>query len=78
MVAVTLESVLEQARQLQPDEQEQLLTTLERERRIAHLNKKLDEWLNDESGYDEEVWPQVQAALDQTREDLGMRKLFDE
>jgi hypothetical protein len=78
MVAVTLEAVLEQARQLQPDEQEQLLATLERERRVAHLDKMLDEWLSDESGYDEEVWPKLQAALDQTREELGMRKLFDE
>jgi len=78
MVAVTLEAVLEQARQLQPEEQERLLSTLERERRIKHLNTMLDEWLSDESGYDEEVWPQIAAALDQTRGELGMRKLFDE
>jgi hypothetical protein len=78
MAGVTLEAVLEQARQLSPEERGELLAALEHERRLAHLEKALNEWLSDESGYDEEAWPQLQAALDQTRSELGMRKLFDE
>jgi hypothetical protein len=27
----------------------------------------IDEWLQDESGYDEEAWPQVKADLDEHR-----------
>jgi hypothetical protein len=77
MVAITLEAVLEQARQLQPDEQEQLLTILEQER-VARLDNLFDAWRNDTSGYEDEAWPELQAALDRTRAELGMRKLFDE
>jgi hypothetical protein len=36
----------------------------------------LDEWLQDESGYDEETWPELKVALDRDR--LSKRKLFDE
>jgi len=36
----------------------------------------LDEWLKDESGYDEETWPELKEALDRDR--LSKRKLFDE
>lgn len=35
----------------------------------------LDEWLADDSGYDEETWPEIKAALDRDR--LSARKLFD-
>ncbi len=35
----------------------------------------LDEWLHDESGYDEETWPELKEALDRDR--LSERKLFD-
>ena len=35
----------------------------------------LDEWLQDESGYDEETWPELKKALDRDR--LSERKLFD-
>jgi len=35
----------------------------------------LDEWLNDHSGYDAQVWPQLKQALDEDR--LSDRKLFD-
>lgn len=34
----------------------------------------LDEWMADESGYDEEAWPELKEALDRDR--LGYRKLF--
>jgi hypothetical protein len=36
----------------------------------------LDEWLQDESGYDEETWPELKLSLDRDR--LSKRKLFDE
>lgn len=77
-MAVTLDTVLEQARQLPPDERMKLLTILEQERRAVRLEQVLDEWLDDDSGYDEAVWPELEEALEQTRADLGMRKLFDE
>lgn len=35
----------------------------------------LDEWLCDESGYDEETWPRLKRALDEDR--LSARRLFD-
>ncbi len=34
--------------------------------------KLLEEWLQDESGYDEETWPELK------RDRLSDRKLFDE
>jgi hypothetical protein len=36
----------------------------------------LDEWLNDESGYEEETWPKLKEALDRDR--LSNRPLFPE
>lgn len=41
--------------------------------RLLHL---LDEWLMDESGYDEATWPKLKAALEQDR--TSSRNLFDE
>lgn len=38
------------------------------------FRKLLDEWMADDSGYDEEAWPEIKDALDQDR--LGYRKLF--
>ena len=35
----------------------------------------IEEWLADDSGYDEEAWPELKAALDRDR--LSSRKLFD-
>ena len=35
----------------------------------------LDEWLQDESGYDGETWPELKESLDRDR--LSDRKLFD-
>ena len=77
MAAIGLETVLEQARQLSPAERERLLAILERDRRDARLEKLIEEWRNDASGYEDEVWPELQAALDRTREKLGRRKLFN-
>lgn len=35
----------------------------------------LNEWLQDDSGYDEETWPQLKMDLDAHR--LSSRRLFD-
>ena len=35
----------------------------------------LDTWLSDDSGYDEETWPELKAGLERDR--LSARKLFD-
>lgn len=77
MAAITLEVVLEQARQLSSGDRGRLLEILERDKRYARLEKLIEDWRNDASGYEDEVWPELQAALDRTREELGMRKLFD-
>ncbi|HEY7347239.1 MAG TPA: hypothetical protein VH599_02885 [Ktedonobacterales bacterium] len=42
--------------------------------RTERLFRHLDEWLADESGYDEETWPKVKAALEEDR--LSSRSLF--
>jgi hypothetical protein len=38
--------------------------------------RMLEEWMADESGYDEETWPVLKEALDRDR--LSSRKLFPE
>jgi hypothetical protein len=47
-------------------------TQPDRARRAIDL---LDQWLADESGYDEETWPELKEALDRDR--LSGRRLFD-
>jgi hypothetical protein len=34
-------------------------------------------WLADESGYDEETWPRLRKALEEERQKVGARRLFD-
>jgi hypothetical protein len=40
----------------------------------AEIIKLLDEWLADDSGYDEAVWPELKESLERNRQ--GSRKLF--
>jgi hypothetical protein len=35
-------------------------------------------WLADESGYDEETWPKLKKALNQERDRVGARRLFND
>ncbi len=35
-------------------------------------------WMTDESGYDEETWPSLRAALNANRKKVGARLLFDD
>jgi hypothetical protein len=46
--------------------------------RAAGVIRLLDSWLADESGYDEETWPELKKALDQERRRIGARRLFDD
>jgi hypothetical protein len=41
-----------------------------------NLIRLLDEWMADESGYDEQTWPELKAALERNR--LSSRHLFDD
>jgi hypothetical protein len=43
--------------------------------RAAGIKALLDEWLRDESGYDERMWPELKAAIDRDRS--SSRRLFD-
>ena len=38
--------------------------------RADKLIQVLDEWMADESGYEEETWPKLRAALDRERENI--------
>lgn len=42
----------------------------------AEVARLLNEWLEDESGYDEENWPKLKAALEEDH--FSARSLFDE
>jgi hypothetical protein len=49
------------------------------QRRADILTSVLKEWMADESGYDEETWPELKAGLERNRKESGdFRKLFDE
>ena len=41
----------------------------------AEVRAMLKEWLDDASGYDEQVWPALKSALEQNR--TSNRRLFD-
>lgn len=45
------------------------------EQRVKRAIALLDEWLADDSGYDEETWPELKASLDRDR--LSSRRFFD-
>jgi len=45
--------------------------------KTAQLFSLLRSWLQDESGYDERVAPQLKKALDRERARAGARRLFD-
>lgn len=38
----------------------------------------LDEWMADESGYDEQTWTELKEALDRERDHVSARRLFSE
>ncbi len=62
MVGTDVETQPQEAAQLTPQE------SAERMRRL------FAEWIADETGYDEETWPQLKKRLDEDR--LSDRKLF--
>ena len=48
----------------------------ERARHIEEVVRLLEEWMADASGYDEETWPELKAALQRNR--LSSRPLFND
>jgi hypothetical protein len=76
MAEITFEAVLRHARQLPLADQARLTSTLERER-SERLTQILDAWAADESEYEDDAWPELRDALDETRDLMGMRRLFD-
>ena len=65
--------------------QVQIATELDRIQQLKLENpqasamaKLLKEWLSDESGYDEKTWPKLKKALNEERQRVGARRLFDE
>ena len=48
----------------------------EQRERARKLKRLLAEWMADESGHDEEMWPKLKAVLEEDR--LSSRKLFRE
>ncbi|HKI34821.1 MAG TPA: hypothetical protein VKA46_23390 [Gemmataceae bacterium] len=46
--------------------------------RAAGLLALLRSWLSDESGYDERTWPKLKKALDEERDRVEARRLFDD
>lgn len=43
---------------------------------IQVVMQLLDEWLMDESGYDEETWDELTQAIDHERDQIAARRLF--
>ena len=53
-------------------------TKAEQQARADAMMRLLDEWMAEESGYDEETLPWLQKALNETRRAAGARLLFPE
>ncbi len=49
-----------------------------RARKVHPAVALIDEWLKDESGYDEETWPILKKAIEEDRARIGARRLFDD
>lgn len=49
-------------------------TAREGQRHAERITSMLDEWLTDESGYDEAIWPQLEDSL--LHEDLAIRRFM--
>jgi hypothetical protein len=62
----TIESAIEAINAIEPPTPE-----------AARVLALLKSWLADDSGYDEETWPQLKRALDEERDRVGARRLFD-
>ena len=60
-----------------PPKTPSLIEPLSQER-IDKLIQLLDEWMADDSGYDEDTWPELKEALDKERDLVSAERLFDE
>lgn len=66
----------------QPQIQQQMQKPLALEpltpEQIQRVIELLDEWMLDDSGYDEETWPELKESLDKERNLISARRLFSE
>lgn len=53
------------------------METDETSRRNRAAEALIRAWLADESGYDEATWPELEAALEQSRQAVGARSPFN-
>ena len=53
-----------------------MLDKPDRQDRYADLRRLIQEWMDDESGYDEEAWPRLKASIEDNR--LSYRKRFED
>lgn len=68
------------SQQIQQQIQPKAISSLEplTPEQVQNAIDMLDEWMTDESGYDEETWPALKAALDQERDIVSAERLFNE
>lgn len=45
-------------------------------KQAMYVARLMEKWLRDESGYDEQTWPAIKAALEEERERRSARPLF--
>jgi hypothetical protein len=64
------------AQSIPPDSSSAVNLTLHSPEQIAQLMQVLDEWIADESGYEESTWAELTKALDQERDATKARRLF--
>jgi hypothetical protein len=64
------------AQSIPPDFSSAVNLTLHTPEQIAQLMQVLDEWIADESGYEESTWEELTKALNQERDATKARRLF--
>ena len=69
--------MIEKAADISPNAAALLADRADEGIRRQRVKELLDAWMQDESGYDEAVWPEVKRALDENRVTSGeCRKPF--
>ena len=51
------------------------MTLTEQQKKNLAVIELLDEWMADDSGYDEENWPQIKKAIEENT--IGGRKVYE-
>ncbi|HLO48452.1 MAG TPA: hypothetical protein VK211_08580 [Kamptonema sp.] len=68
------------SQQIEPQIQPKTISSTEplTPEQVQKVIELLDEWMADESGYDEETWPELKAAIEKERDIVSAQRLFDE